>query len=59
VRAHPGRVLAAFIRDVTPDLRDHAVAGILEESNAAGVEMLYVKDSSEAMKHARRIGLIS
>ncbi|HUR82740.1 MAG TPA: phosphatase domain-containing protein [Thermoanaerobaculia bacterium] len=59
VRAHPGRVLAAFIRDVTPDLRDRAVAKIIEESNAAGVEMLYVKDSAEAMEHARRIGLIS
>ncbi len=58
VRAHPGRVLAAFIRDVTADLRDRAVARIIEESNAAGVEMLYVKDSSEALEHATRIGLI-
>jgi phosphatidate phosphatase APP1 len=59
IRAHPGRVLAAFIRDVTPDLRDSAVAGIIAESNAAGVEMLYVRDSAEALEHARRMGLIS
>lgn len=58
IQAHPNRVLAAFIRDVTPDLRDHAVAAILKQSNAAGVEMLYVRDSSEALVHARRIGLV-
>lgn len=59
IQSHPNRILAAFIRDVTPNLRDHAVARILEESNAAGVEMLYVRDSKEAMEHARRIGLLS
>jgi phosphatidate phosphatase APP1 len=58
IRANPGRVLAAFIRDVTPDLRDQAVARIIGESNAAGVEMLYVPDSSTALEHARRIGLV-
>ena len=59
IQTHPGRILAAFIRDVTPDLRDHAVARILEQSNAAGVEMFYVRDSNEAMVHARRLGLIA
>jgi len=59
IQGHPGRVLAAFIRDVTPDLRDRTVARILEQSNAAGVEMLYVRDSSEAMTHARRLALLS
>ena len=58
IQAHPGRVLAAFIRDVTPDLRDQSVARILAEANALGVEMLYVRDSSEAMEHARRKGLV-
>ena len=58
IQMNPGRILAAFIRDVTPDLRDRAVAKILEQSNAAGVEMLYVRDSAEAMTHARRLGLI-
>lgn len=58
IRAHPGRIAAAFIRDVTQDLRDKAVAAIIGESNAAGVEMLYVRDSAEALEHARRLGLV-
>ena len=57
IQAHRDRVVAAFIRDVTPDLRDRGVARIIEASNAAGVEMLYVKDSAEALAHARRLGL--
>ncbi|MDQ3283428.1 MAG: DUF2183 domain-containing protein [Acidobacteriota bacterium] len=56
IQSHPGRVLAAFIRDVTPDLRDRAVASILEQSNAAGVEMFYVRDSAEALTIARKKG---
>jgi phosphatidate phosphatase APP1 len=58
IQSHPHRILAAFIRDVTPDLRDRAVAAILQTSNAAGVEMLYVRDSAEALTHARRMGLV-
>lgn len=57
IQGHPHRVAAAFIRDVTPDLRDRGVARIIEASNAAGVEMLYVKDSAEALAHAHRLGL--
>jgi phosphatidate phosphatase APP1 len=59
IQSHPDRVLSAFIRDVTADLRDHAVTRIVEQSNAAGVEMLYVRDSAEALEHARRLGLIA
>lgn len=58
IQTHPHRVAAAFIRDVTHDLRDHAVARIIAESNASGVEMLYVRDSAEAMEHARRLRLV-
>jgi phosphatidate phosphatase APP1 len=58
IQSHPNRVVAAFIRDVTPDLRDHGVARIIEQSNALGVEMLYVRDSSEALAHARRMGIV-
>jgi phosphatidate phosphatase APP1 len=57
IQSHPGRILAAFIRDVTPDLRDKGVAEIIKQSNAAGVEMLYVSDSAQAIEHARRLGL--
>jgi phosphatidate phosphatase APP1 len=58
IQAHPGRVLAAFIRDVTHDLRDQSVAHLIEEARTAGVEMFYVRESAEAMAHARRRGLI-
>lgn len=58
IQAHPGRVLAVFIRDVTPDLRDQVVAQIANEVKSLGVEMLYVKDSAEALTHATRLGLI-
>lgn len=59
IQAHPGRIRAVFIRDVTPDVRDRAVARLAEEARSAGVEMLYVRDSVEARTHARRLGLIS
>ena len=59
IQTHPGRILAAFIRDVTPDLRDRGVAAIIEEAKTAGVEMLYVRDSADALNHARRLGLVS
>lgn len=58
IRAHPGRVLAAFIRDVTADVRDKAVAGVANEAKAHGVEMVYVKDSNEALTHAQRLELL-
>ena len=57
IRSHPGRVLAAFIRDVSPDVRDTAVATIANEAAALGVEMVYVKDSNDALAHAQRLGL--
>jgi phosphatidate phosphatase APP1 len=58
IQAHPGRTLAAFIRDVTHDVRDRAVARIIEEAKTVGTEMLYVRDSAEAMEHARRLSLV-
>jgi phosphatidate phosphatase APP1 len=58
IQSYPKRVRAAFIRDVSPDLRDQGVARIIEQSNALGVEMLYVRDSSEALQHARRMGIV-
>ena len=58
VQANPGRIVAIFIRDVTADLRDQAVARLIEQTKAAGVEMLYVRDSAEATTHAKRLGLL-
>ena len=59
IQSHPKRVLAAIIRDVTPDLRDQGVATIIEEARTAGVEMIYVRDSAHALEHAQRLGLIT
>lgn len=58
IRANPGRIRVAYIRDVTPEPRDRLVARIAEEAASAGAEMVYVADSAAAMSHARRIGLI-
>ncbi|HEX6160894.1 MAG TPA: phosphatase domain-containing protein [Thermoanaerobaculia bacterium] len=58
IRTHGARVKAAFIRDVTPDLRDQGVAGIISEAKTHNVEMLYVRDSAEALQHAKRLGFI-
>jgi phosphatidate phosphatase APP1 len=58
IQSHPNRILAAFIRDVTPDLRDEGVARIIEESRTAGVEMIYVRDSAHALEEARRLRLV-
>lgn len=58
IQSKPQRVRAAFIRDVTPDLRDHAVATLIGEAKTAGVEMLYVRDSADALEHARRLSLL-
>jgi phosphatidate phosphatase APP1 len=57
IRTHRERVLAVLIRDVTVDVRDTAVARIANEASSLGVEMVYVKDSNEALAHVRRLGL--
>lgn len=58
-RQHPGRVVAVYIRDVVEDAeRDRAVAGIMNELCALGVSALAVKDTDEAARHAKQIGLI-
>jgi phosphatidate phosphatase APP1 len=59
MQLHPGRVVAAFIRDVTGDVRDRAVARIAEEAKTAGGELVYVRDSVHALEEARRLGLVS
>ena len=57
MQVHPGRVIAAFIRDVTGDVRDQAVARIAEEAKTAGGELVYVRDSAHALEEAHRLGL--
>ncbi|MBK5258680.1 MAG: App1 family protein, partial [Thermoanaerobaculia bacterium] len=58
IQANPGRIRLAIIRDVTHDVRDKGVARIAGEAEAAGVEMVYVAHSSEALEPARRLGLV-
>lgn len=57
VQANPGRIRAVIIRDVTLEVRDRAVALLAEETRNAGVEMVVVRDSAEAMLAAKRLGL--
>ena len=58
IRTHGARIKAVIIRDVTPEVRDRAVAHLADESRTAGIEMLYVQDSNEALEHARRMALV-
>lgn len=58
IRTHGSRIKAVFIRDVTEDVRDRTVAGITAEALALGVELLYVRDSADALAHAHRLGLV-
>lgn len=57
MQLHPQRVIAAFIRDVTNDVRDQAVARIAADAKSAGGELIYVRDSAHALEEARRLGL--
>lgn len=52
VRNHPGRILAVYIRDVAKDRRDKAVYAIVDEMESLGAEMIYVKDTEAATRHA-------
>lgn len=58
VQANPGRIRAVFIRDVTLEVRDRAVALLAQETRNAGVEMVIVRDSNEAMLAAQRLALL-
>ena len=58
IRSNPGRILVAYIRDVTHDLRDRAVVSIIEEARSAGVEVFYAPESGPVADHARGRGLI-
>lgn len=44
IQANRGRVKLAIIRDVTPEIRDHAVSAIVDEVHAAGSEMIFVEE---------------
>ncbi|AHJ97674.1 App1 family protein [Hymenobacter swuensis] len=58
VRRHPGRVLAIYIRDVNLPERAALVEQVREELRNDKVEMLLVKDTVQAAKHAAGVGLV-
>lgn len=58
VRRHPGRILAVYIRDVSKETRDQLVYNIIDEMQSLGAEMLFVKDTEAATRHAIGQGFI-
>ena len=58
VRKHPGRVMAIYIRDVSKERRDLQVNAIVDEMQSLGTEMLFVKDTEAATRHAIDKGYI-
>ncbi len=56
---YPGRILAAYIRDVSDSKRDTYVAHLSDRINEKGVDMVVVKDTAEAARHAARLGLLT
>lgn len=57
--AHPDRVRAVYIHDVSPDRRDDVVDEIGDWFREHGVAFARVADASEAARHAAGTGLIS
>lgn len=58
VRLYPGRVKAIYIRDVSKDRRDQQVQRVMHETLSLGTEMLFVKDTEAAARHAIQQGYI-
>ncbi|NDK54292.1 App1 family protein [Pontibacter fetidus] len=60
VKNHPGRIMAVYIRDVNIEKHTRKVVGIADELKKGGgdVEMLLVKETAEAAKHAAGKGFI-
>lgn len=60
LRAHPDRILAIYIRDVSADpQRSEAIARLAEEAREAGCELVLSDDNQVLAKHAVAQGLIA
>lgn len=60
VREHPGRILAVYIRNVTPDpMRISAIAVLAAEVKAAGSTLVLADDTVAAARHAAEHGWIA
>ena len=55
---NPGRIAAAYIRDVTGTARHQQLQTIVAEARASGVEMLLAADTAAAAEHAAEHGFI-
>ncbi len=60
VKNHPGRIMAIYIRDVNIEKHTRKVVSLADELKKGGgdVEMLLVKETDEAAKHAANCGFI-
>jgi len=59
VRDHPDRILAVYIRDVTPDpARDAAIGALVEEVHKAGSTLILAEHTLAAAQHAAAQGWI-
>lgn len=59
IKDFPNRVLAVYIRDVSENERDASVHRVVAEAKELGVQMVFVRDTMEAGKHAVAQGFIS
>ncbi|CAN5443693.1 DUF2183 domain-containing protein [soil metagenome] len=59
IKDFPGRVKTIYIRDLTHEERRIGVNALSEEMKAHNVEMLLVKDTEEAARHAAEYGYIN
>lgn len=57
--AAPDRILAVYIRDVTPPNRDLQVQTIAKQVSSAGVPFQLVTDTAEAARHAAELRLLT
>ncbi len=55
---YPGRILAVYIRDVNNRSRDAYVEHLSDRAWEAGVDMVMVRDTAEAARHAYTLGLL-
>ncbi|SDK39765.1 Phosphatidate phosphatase APP1 [Catalinimonas alkaloidigena] len=58
VHNYPGRILAVYIRDVSKNRREREVVRLADQLRPMEVDMLLVKDSVEAARHAAEQGFI-
>ncbi|MEJ2004200.1 MAG: DUF2183 domain-containing protein [Cyclobacteriaceae bacterium] len=56
---YPGRILVSYIRDVSDSKRDAYVAHLSDRISERDVEMVVVKDTAEAARHAHQLGLLT